>query len=378
MTIIIYASAAEKIEKKLSRLSKKAFSYGCEFNYSISEPFPQEIAPSEIVCGTVVKKPAIVVEAVSVEVCFNSMISCYGWSVVAHIEHGAEGNIVTAFNKHKIKKEWYSVPSYCDHCNTNRRRKTTFIVENEQGEQKQVGKSCLKDYTGINPAAVVAAEEVKEFIANESVYNDNSGQMESMLETEFVLALAVDSVKENGYICASEKRNTKGDVLSRLGEHKAPSKEAQQTAKEIMGWLSTIDEIGITQDCKPLALSGFCKYKHVGRLAFMPIAYANHLEKIAKQKRIEAEKSTDRCSKYVGAEGEKITLVVDKAQLLTSWENAYGTTYLYKFVSASNVFVWFASREIEINDGMTIKGTVKTHNNRDGVKQTVLTRCKAV
>ena len=42
-----------------------------------------------------------------------------------------------------------------------------------------------------------------------------------------------------------------------------------------------------------------------------------------------------------------------------------------------NVYIWYASRGIETRDGMTIKGTVKNHNERDGIKQTVLTRCKA-
>ena len=69
---------------------------------------------------------------------------------------------------------------------------------------------------------------------------------------------------------------------------------------------------------------------------------------------------------------------LSSAKLLTSWEGMYGTTYLYKFTDdQGNVYIWYASRGIETHDGMTLKGTVKDHNERDGVKQTVLTRCKA-
>lgn len=39
---------------------------------------------------------------------------------------------------------------------------------------------------------------------------------------------------------------------------------------------------------------------------------------------------------------------------------------------------WYASRPIELQERMTLKATIKAHNERNGVKQTVLTRCKVV
>lgn len=57
----------------------------------------------------------------------------------------------------------------------------------------------------------------------------------------------------------------------------------------------------------------------------------------------------------------------------------FGTTYLYKFADeAGNVFIWYASRPIELQERMTLKATIKAHNEWNGVKQTVLTRCKVV
>ena len=45
---------------------------------------------------------------------------------------------------------------YCDHCETSRRRKTTVLVRSEtDGEVRQVGRSCLFDYTGIDPELLV-------------------------------------------------------------------------------------------------------------------------------------------------------------------------------------------------------------------------------
>ena len=52
-----------------------------------------------------------------------------------------------------------------------------------------------------------------------------------------------------------------------------------------------------------------------------------------------------------------------------------------------NVLVWFASKPLErvnengvyedVTEVSHIRATVKEHNERDGVKQTIITRCKA-
>ena len=127
-----------------------------------------------------------------------------------------------------------------------------------------------------------------------------------------------------------------------------------------------------------LALSGYVKAKHFGRLVYMPIAYERYLERKAREERRRAEQAAETVSQHIGEIGQRITLTAATAKLLTSWEGVYGTTYLYKFTDEqSNVYIWYASRGIETRDGMTLKGTVKDHNERDGVKQTVLTRCKA-
>ena len=79
---------------------------------------------------------------------------------------------------------------------------------------------------------------------------------------------------------------------------------------------------------------------------------------------------------YVGEVGQKLTILAEKAKLVTSWDGYYGTTWLYSFTDASgNVFIWKSSRCIEVKDGMKLKGSVKEHREYDGIKQTVMTRC---
>lgn len=111
----------------------------------------------------------------------------------------------------------------------------------------------------------------------------------------------------------------------------------------------------------------------------MPIAYKRHLEKKARDEKRETERlEAAAASSYVGDVGQRITVKMATANLVTSWESTYGMTFLYKFTDEQgNIYIWYASRGIETRDGMTLKATVKSHNERDGVKQTVITRCKA-
>ena len=142
------------------------------------------------------------------------------------------------------------------------------------------------------------------------------------------------------------------------------------------GWLVSLDRdeaSDLELNCIPLALSGYAKLSHVGRLAYMPLAYERYLERKARK---EAQEAAGARSEYVGTVGQRITLKAATVALLSSWDGYYGTTWLYKFVDESgNVFVWFASRPCTAEAGAVIKATVKDHNERDGVKQTVVTRC---
>ena len=82
-------------------------------------------------------------------------------------------------------------------------------------------------------------------------------------------------------------------------------------------------------------------------------------------------------SEYVGTVGERYTFPVKEIKLLTSFFNDYGEVFLYRFIDTDdNVLMWFASSKLKDDNATAIKATIKAHNERDGVKQTILTRVK--
>lgn len=321
------------------------------------------------------------VSAVDIEIECSGLIRANGWTVLAKIEHGANGNIVTPFGGAKSDPEWFHIVPHCDHCGTNRTRRETYMVRNESGDLRQVGKSCLKDYTGINPSVSALWAAVRGIVEDDSYIRGEPSRTDILYPAVTVIAHACDSVRERGYRKSDEPGSAKEDVMRRIGE--APSDTSTKEAEDIASWISGMDGgSDFEQNAQSLVRGRYVRIGQIGRLFYLPVSYKRHLERVEMERERERENEKLLKSVYVGEIGQRVTLVADKAELLTSWDTQWGTTRLYRFVDGSgNVFVWFSSSGIDadkLSAGLTLKGTVKDHGERDGVKQTVLTRCKIV
>lgn len=85
-----------------------------------------------------------------------------GWRFLAAIDHlGEAGNIVRPFVREDEEAAedafaaYFEAEPHCDHCGTNRDRKMTVVIEDEDGVRKQVGTSCLRDFLGHDPKNVL-------------------------------------------------------------------------------------------------------------------------------------------------------------------------------------------------------------------------------
>ncbi len=117
--------------------------------------------------------------------------------------------------------------------------------------------------------------------------------------------------------------------------------------------------------------------RNVGMLVSAPQAWARHLEKT-----LVREAKTITPSEWVGSEGDKIKVDLT-IENVSFFEKHYGVTVLYTMRDAAgNIFKWFASREalgdVVVGKTVTLVATIKKHNVFQGVKETVVTRAKAV
>lgn len=393
-TYTIPTTQREAVEKAVARIQKKASKYGKQFVVEYGEVKAVEVPVRAVdeINNCIVNKGSELVEAFDLTI-EGEIIRRDGYTVIAQIEHFEEGNVVNAFEG-QVKPEWIHSDCRCEHCKTNRARAKTFIVRGEDGTELQVGRSCLKDYCGINPQEIGYRNELVEILEENDIerFDFLERGYAHAYNTVEVLATAIKVYKAQGYVKSSEPNSNRSKIPGYLREvTEDEMKEAEEMAKVIKG-LSDEDAINfLLNDTRSLIRTEYCKDSHFGYLAYAPVAFEKYTEAMKRKAEKEAKHEAETASEYVGEVGKRQTFEVSEMKLVTSWEGRYGTTYLYKFTDTNgNVLVWFASgvfghwaedenhtmRFIEEQNVTRIKATVKDHNERDGVKQTIINRVK--
>lgn len=82
-------------------------------------------------------------------------------------------------------------------------------------------------------------------------------------------------------------------------------------------------------------------------------------------------------SEYMGEIKERLRDLQVTLTAARSFDGFYGTSFIYTFMYGENVLVWMTSsyKDIEVGDHYILTGTVKSHDEYKGVKQTKLSRC---
>lgn len=311
-----------------------------------------------------------------------------GYTFVASLEwvDGKGENLIKKISSDVEVPEMYRTRSECDHCKTNRYRKYTVLLRNdESGEYVQVGKSCVVDYLGVNienyASYLSIWDSLDEFA--EKMSHERIGSSGVGYDVEEVLGETVEMVNKYGYI-SSRIAQEYGDVktstrvwqaISRYtvqGEIVEPYVEISESSKEkvaeirefVNGCDSSDDYVHNIQLL--LSLSGI----DGSNLGLVVSAVGFYLREVAKKKDAENVVS----SEYIGSVGDKVEFTATP-KCVYSTESDFGMYYIYKFECDGNVIVWKTSKYLEDVE-ITIKGTVKALEERNGVKQTEVTRCR--
>lgn len=373
MIYTIPETARENLAKTLEKYAKKAVRYGSSLNYSMSEAFWQDFKARDERGEFIGSFP---VEVFNLDLEDNGIIKCGDYSVLAAVHHMDGGNIVNSFAD-RYDVEWTHIAPKCEHCGTNHDRKITFIVGDKNGNTKQVGSSCLKDYSGIDPRMTAMNKEITEIISKEylvdAYYDDDDHILPKVWSTVSIFALAAKRFAEAGYIKSSDDNSNKSWIIAHAND--TLTDEEKAAGKAIVDSLVAMnaDEAieNSLNDARLLALQPYCKPSMFGYVAYAPIAF-----KRFEDKKKAAEKTSE--SRYVGTIGEKWSGKVNDFHLLTHWDNGFGgTVYLYSFKDEDgNEMVWKASKGVQAASVSALTGTVKEHKEYKGKAQTVLTRCK--
>lgn len=328
-----------------------------------------------------------------------------GWEFVAAIDHTPEGNIIRQWDLSlEIPTKYRTVGPVCEHCGSNRHRvQTCLLYRRETDEWKQVGTSCVQEFTGGLSGEHVAA--LASFLATAASNEDLDKDFALATSTDHhyfpiypILAAAEECINKFGYQNSQSRYPTGSrafkyyeyfyrlgcegddDLIQEIKDHDIIVDRDENWAK-VTGateWVSHVeDPDDYLFKLQVIVKSGYVKYSEVNLLVSLMITYKRHLEKVARDAEREAKRAAEMVSEYQGKVGERLTIDVASAELVTSWDGYYGWTGLYKFIdNDGNVYMWYSSSGQRTDGATSITGTVKEHSEYRGVKQTVLTRCK--
>ena len=133
-----------------------------------------------------------------------------------------------------------------------------------------------------------------------------------------------------------------------------------------------------TRNLNVIAKDGFCTVKEFGMAVSMVSFAMNQWER--EEKKAEEKNNTNTLpSEWQGNIKERLTLNGLTVKFTKDIASNFGLTVLVKLQDANgNNFAWFASNcpDLDKGDVVNLTGTVKAHNEYQGAKETVLTRCK--
>lgn len=322
-----------------------------------------------------------------------------GWAFVGTLEHSEAGNIVRCVPDAKLPKRFRTERPKCDHCKKTRRRNDTYVVRNEAGKYRQVGRQCLRDFLG-HAAPEQIAQQLsywKTFLAamgDDEYGGGGSGPVLPGIVCYLSVVAAV--IGEDGWMSRTAARATgSGSTADAAWNQIFPplprpkdfkpvqvTDAHRETAQAAVEWARTELAAKARRD----------EYEHNLMIAASKPAVTRRdagivASMIPAYERAQGAKVRAKYLGRVDVRGSEHRGEVDERQefkltLLETrkLETDFGTTVLHKFVDAEkNLYTWFSSSaELETQASYIIRGTVKRHTEFNGVKQTQLSRCLPV
>jgi hypothetical protein len=150
-----------------------------------------------------------------------------GWKFIGRVDHESIGNLIVSVpgsgheeDLHKMFGK--SQPSHCDHCGKTRKRTSTFVVQDDKGKIKRIGRQCLKDYLPGGESEILKMVSYAELLSRIALgieeyeqrgHDEDGGEREGGGRGQYdhfgvadVLSLTFCMVDRTGYLSKSKAR----------------------------------------------------------------------------------------------------------------------------------------------------------------------------
>lgn len=396
------------LEKKVSTIQRKCARYGTPFRFAKTGETMRDVRTGDV--NPLTGKPVTVsCKYITIEVEGTAVIN--GWRFVASVEKTPAGNLFSkALTDVEIPERYRTADLVCEHCHSNRSRKSTFIIVSDSGEFKMVGQDCLMDYThGMSAswAAYMASLRSVFAEAEEAPVSGFNGWYRKSYDTREFLLYTAETIRQFGFSKSSDSTSTRSrvreiwdythgetrywmpqdltrvqDLLDRTG-FDPESEEARTMTEKALAWIA--DQPARNDYMHNLKTVASLDRVDSGKFGLLVSLFPTWNREIEEQAKREAERAKGQASRHVGEIGDRITVSVDSIKCITSWDNCFNgysstTTYLWRIVGRDgNIYTWKTASWFDTDcPPAELKGTVKAHTVFRDVEQTELTRCKVM
>ncbi len=387
------------LEAQLAKLNKKAEKLGCKPAVLTVHGEETVIYKSDLT-GIQSK---ITYKIVSIE---GETPKLDGWKLIAAIECQASGeNLVSCVPGETVPVSYRSTDTHCDHCNSDRRRKEVFILQNEDGRYAQVGRNCISDFLGgKSPDAIVAYAQwgfdLDSLMSSaEDFEGFGGGRGETTFNLEEFVKTTSAMIRKFGWV----SRGTAGDsgdatadrviwllspsfdATSRRDKEKfvqthsfALEDHDEELSVGALAWGIALptDQGDYLYNLGVACRIGFVRLKTAGLVASLVSAYQRHLDREA-ELHISRTENAAKNRKHLGVVGDRCGFAQVTIKSIRSFPSDWGVRTMVRFEDAEgSILVWWKSGDTDMEEGQTldISGTVKKHEDYKGTPQTILQR----
>jgi hypothetical protein len=382
----VYDENIEKLETEVGRLNRRAAKLG--------------LPAIQLRIGAIEKVSAGVPEAVHkrAEVSLvGDAPKLAGWTFMATVDHLSNGLITSYPGCSLDLRPFRGTDATCDHCQVNRKRHETFIVQKNDSTVKRVGRTCLKDFMGShgNPAALIGHLNLwgKAFEALEGAEAAGVGTATHTLELQVFLGYVAQEMRERGWLSRGKAYESGGEATADRAQgaywsrgtsaytQRQPTPEDELRGKKAVVWAQALTDKEVEDNDYLYNLRAVCQDVYIrpkrGGLAGSVI--------VAAERAFAKANDIQRSNLHIGLVKERLTLGLTLVDFRETG-SFYGVSYLHRFEDAAgNCLIWFANNPEFVRDGsnkrrmvvgetLTLAGTVKKHDDFKGRLQTNLNR----